>query len=262
MGAVYRAVRADGVFEQTAALKLVRPGLADALADRFRTERQILAGLSHPGVARLLDGGVTDDGRPWLAMEYVDGEPITAYCDRHRLGIGERLALFVEMCDVVAYAHRSLVVHRDLKPSNVLVTAGPPRQVKLLDFGVATLLADGPASVTGSVSGPTRRATRRRSRSSACPSRPRPTSTRSASCCPSCSPVGARTPPRPRRRSLSAPPSSRSRAPQPGAHRVGTDRGAGARRAGCAPGVYGSRLAAAAARRPRPHRPQGSVLRA
>ena len=150
MGAVYRAVRADGAFEQTAALKLVRPGLADALADRFRTERQILATLTHPGVARLLDGGVTDDGRPWLAMEYVDGEPITAYCDRHRLGIGERLALFVEMCDVVAYAHRSLVVHRDLKPSNVLVTAGPPRQVKLLDFGVATLLADGPASVTGS----------------------------------------------------------------------------------------------------------------
>jgi len=152
MGAVYLASRDDGVFDQTAALKLVRPGLAPDLAERFRAERQILASLGHPGVAQLLGGGVTDDGRPWLAMEYVDGEPITGYCDRHQLGVEDRLKLFVEMCDVVAYAHRNLVVHRDLKPSNVLVAEGARRgQVKLLDFGVAKLLASGQdAPVTAS----------------------------------------------------------------------------------------------------------------
>ena len=152
MGAVYLARRDDGVFDQTAALKLVRPGLAPDLAERFRSERQILASLGHPGVAQLLGGGVTDDGRPWLAMEYVDGEPITAYCDRHQLGVPDRLRLFVEMCDVVAYAHRNLVVHRDLKPSNVLVAEGARRgQIKLLDFGVAKLLASGKdAPVTAS----------------------------------------------------------------------------------------------------------------
>ena len=153
MGAVYLAKRDDGVFDQTAALKLVRPGLAPDLAERFRAERQILASLNHPGVAQLLGGGVTDDGRPWLAMEYVDGEPITAYCDRHQLDIQNRLELFVEMCDAVAYAHRNLVVHRDLKPSNVLVTEGARRgQVKLLDFGVAKLLAssgDTPVTASG-----------------------------------------------------------------------------------------------------------------
>ncbi|GAB5533924.1 MAG: serine/threonine-protein kinase [Rubricoccaceae bacterium] len=153
MGAVYLAERDDGVFDQTAALKLVRPGLAPDLAERFRAERQILASLGHPGVAQLLGGGVTEDGRPWLAMEYVDGEPITAYCDRHQLGIQDRLRLFVEMCDVVAYAHRNLVVHRDLKPSNVLVAEGARRgQIKLLDFGVAKLLAssgDTPVTASG-----------------------------------------------------------------------------------------------------------------
>ncbi|MEO0559220.1 MAG: serine/threonine-protein kinase [Bacteroidota bacterium] len=153
MGAVYLANRDDGVFDQTAALKLVRPGLAPDLAERFRAERQILASLGHPGVAQLLGGGVTDDGRPWLAMEYVNGEPITAYCDRHQLGIQARLQLFLEMCDAVAYAHRNLVVHRDLKPSNVLVAEGARRgQVKLLDFGVAKLLAssgDTPVTASG-----------------------------------------------------------------------------------------------------------------
>ena len=156
MGAVYLAERADGVFEQTAALKLVRPGLAPDLAERFRAERQILARLGHPGVAQLLGGGVTGDGRPWLAMEYVEGDPITTYCDRHQLDVRARLQLFVEMCDVVAYAHRNLVVHRDLKPSNVLVAEGARRgQIKLLDFGVAKLLTpdlggpDGPPTGSG-----------------------------------------------------------------------------------------------------------------
>ena len=140
MGAVYRAERADGSFEQTAAVKLVRPGLGDDLVARFRAERQILAGLDHPGVARLLGGGRSDDGRPWLAMEFVEGETITAYADRQRLTVNERLALFVDACEAVAYAHRNLVVHRDLKPSNVLVT--PEGTVKLLDFGIAKLLED------------------------------------------------------------------------------------------------------------------------
>ncbi|WP_412069845.1 protein kinase domain-containing protein [Rubrivirga sp. IMCC43871] len=138
MGEVWRADRADGAYVQTAAVKLVRPGLAPDLLARFRAERQILAGLDHPAIARLLDGGQAPDGRPYLALEYVDGEPITAYADRRRLGVDARLALFRQVCDAVAAAHRQLVVHRDLKPSNVLVTdAG---QVKLLDFGIAKLL--------------------------------------------------------------------------------------------------------------------------
>ena len=140
MGEVWRAERADGAFEQTAAVKLVRPGLADDVAGRFRAERQILAGLDHPNVARLLGGGRANDGRPWLAMEFVEGESITAYCDRRRLTVNERLALFGTVCDAVAYAHRSLVVHRDLKPSNVLVA--DDGTVKLLDFGIAKLLDD------------------------------------------------------------------------------------------------------------------------
>ncbi|MEM0963463.1 MAG: serine/threonine-protein kinase, partial [Bacteroidota bacterium] len=154
MGEVYLAERsgaddADG-FRQRAALKLVQPGLAPDLVARFHTERRILAGLEHPGIARLMDGGVASDGRPYLAMEFVDGEPITTYCDRHRLGVDARLRLFEDVCDAVAYAHRRLVVHRDLKPSNVLVaeTASGP-QVKLLDFGVARLLdADTDATQT------------------------------------------------------------------------------------------------------------------
>ena len=108
------------------------------LAQRFREERQILASLEHPGIARLLDGGVTDDGVPWFAMEYVEGSAIDRYCDRHRLTITERLGLFCDVCDAVAFAHRNLVVHRDLKPSNLLVTE--QRTVKLLDFGIAKLL--------------------------------------------------------------------------------------------------------------------------
>jgi len=139
MGAVYLAERVDGQFEQSVALKLVRdPSGSGNLVERFLRERRILARLTHPNIARLLDGGVADDGRPFLAMEYVDGTPIIAYCDQRRLGIDARLRLFLDACEAVAYAHRSLVVHRDLKPSNILVS--DDGRVKLLDFGIAKLL--------------------------------------------------------------------------------------------------------------------------
>lgn len=139
MGTVYLARRADGRFEQSVALKVLRRGLdtADVLA-RFRAERQILASLSHPNIARLLDGGATDDGRPYLVMEHIEGEPVDVYCDQNCLPLEERLRLFRKICEAVSHAHRKLVVHRDLKPSNVLVTEeGEP---KLLDFGIAKLL--------------------------------------------------------------------------------------------------------------------------
>lgn len=141
MGAVYLAERSDGEYEARAAIKLVRGGVPDArLTERFRAERQILAGLSHPGVAKLLDGGTTEDGTPYLVMELVEGLPVTEWCDEAGLGIDERLELFVEICDAVAHAHASLVAHRDLKPSNILVTEdGEP---KLLDFGIAKLMED------------------------------------------------------------------------------------------------------------------------
>ena len=171
MGEVWRASRplgADGL-RQSAAVKLVHPGLGEPIAARFRAERRILAGLDHPAIARLLDAGTASDGRPYLATELVRGEPITRYADRRRLGVNERLALFGEVCEAVAYAHARLVVHRDLKPGNILVASGegdgaggqgegpaaPPEarpgkpdargpRVKLLDFGIAKLLgADG-----------------------------------------------------------------------------------------------------------------------
>ena len=143
MGEVWRAERADGVYDAEAAVKLVRPGLAPDLVARFRAERHVLARLDHPAIARLLDGGTASDGRPYLALGFVHGEPITDHCDRRRLSIDERLALFCEVCRAVAYAHRMLVVHRDLKPSNVLVEEAPgggAARVKLLDFGIAKLL--------------------------------------------------------------------------------------------------------------------------
>jgi serine/threonine protein kinase len=141
MGAVYEAVRADGAFEQRVALKTLWRGAdSQVLARRFRTERQILAGLQHPHIARLLDGGATQEGMPYLVMELVDGEALDAHCDRLRLGLSARLALFLQVCAAVQHAHGNLVVHRDLKPSNVLVTA--EGTVKLLDFGVAKLLDD------------------------------------------------------------------------------------------------------------------------
>ena len=148
MGQVFLAERADGLFEQRIALKVLRGDIPnDTLRIRLRTERQILAQLNHPGIARVFDGGVTDDGRPYLVLEYVDGVPIDAYCERHTLPLRARLALFEQVCAAVHHAHRNLVVHRDLKPSNILVTDGPDGSptVKLLDFGIAKLLEDAEA---------------------------------------------------------------------------------------------------------------------
>src|SRR5262249_14296497 len=120
-------------------LKVIKRGMdTDAIVRRFRGERQILAALSHPHIARLLDGGTTPDGLPYLVMEYVDGQPITAYCDAQRLTLRERLRLFQQVCAAVAYAHQNLIVHRDIKPSNVLVCADG--QPKLLDFGLAKIV--------------------------------------------------------------------------------------------------------------------------
>ncbi len=139
MGAVYAAERVDGDFTQQAAIKMLRPDLHPGIAiDRFRRERRLLARLVHRNIATLLDGGVTDDGRPWFAMELVEGEPITRWCARHRLTAEARLTLFRQACNAVQHAHRELVVHRDLKPGNILVTADGT--VKLLDFGIAKLL--------------------------------------------------------------------------------------------------------------------------
>jgi serine/threonine-protein kinase len=140
MGVVYLARRADGVYQRLVALKLARAPVLDAtMRDRFLAERDILAGLAHPNIATLFDGGVTDDGLPYFTMEYVDGQPIDAYCDAHRLDLVARIRLFLRTCGAVAAAHRALVVHRDLKPTNVLVT--DTGEVKLLDFGIAKLLA-------------------------------------------------------------------------------------------------------------------------
>jgi len=142
MGRVYEAVREDGLFDQRVAIKVVESH-APRLVRRFQQERRILAGLEHPNICRLLDGGMLDNGRPYLVMEYVDGEPITAYADRNRLSVNERINLFSQVCEAVAYAHRHLVIHRDLKPSNVLVTEDGA--AKLLDFGIATLVDEGGA---------------------------------------------------------------------------------------------------------------------
>ena len=138
MGDVYLAVR-ESPFKRHVALKILRHGWAsrDTFV-RFVMERQILASLSHPNIARLFDGGATEDGLPYLAMEYVEGRPITAYCDDHRLPLHERIRLFRTVCEAVHYAHQNLVIHRDLKPSNILVTENGT--VKLLDFGIAKLL--------------------------------------------------------------------------------------------------------------------------
>jgi eukaryotic-like serine/threonine-protein kinase len=139
MGTVYLAERDDGQFEQRVALKLVRPiGRTDALVERFLGERRILARLRHPHIASLIDGGVMDDGTPWFAMEFVDGERIDKWCDAASLPVARRVALLESVCAAVQYAHEQLVVHRDLKPSNILVT--PDGELKLLDFGIAKLL--------------------------------------------------------------------------------------------------------------------------
>ncbi len=139
MGEVYRAARSDGEFHQEVALKLVSGAVpGPSVIRRFKAERQILARLDHPNIARLVDGGTTEDGRPYLVMQLIDGVPITEYCDREELGIRDRLALFRTVCEAVQYAHQNLVIHRDLKPSNILVTADG--EARLLDFGIAKLL--------------------------------------------------------------------------------------------------------------------------
>ena len=147
MGAVFLAERDDGQFEQRVALKLIKRGMdSEEIHGRFLAERQILARLNHPHIARFHDGGVTADGQPWFAMEYVDGLPLTRHCAERGLGLSERLRLFRDVCDAVRYAHQNLVVHRDLKPSNILVTAAG--DVKLLDFGIAKLLEGDEESLT------------------------------------------------------------------------------------------------------------------
>ncbi len=138
MGSVYLVERADGEFEQRAALKLVRHGGSEQVLRWFEQERQILATLNHPNIARLLDGG-SESGRPYLVMEYVEGRSLQRYCDEERLSIEDRLALLVRIGRAIEYAHRHLIVHRDLKPSNIVVTADG--EVKLLDFGIASLLS-------------------------------------------------------------------------------------------------------------------------
>jgi serine/threonine-protein kinase len=139
MGTVWLAQRADGQFQRVVALKLISAGQeTQAIQNRFLRERQILASLNHPNIAKLLDGGVAPDGRPYFVLEYVDGQPITSYCDRHQLRVVDRLRLFLQVCRAVQHAHQRLVVHRDLKPSNIMVTN--ERMVQLLDFGIAKLL--------------------------------------------------------------------------------------------------------------------------
>ncbi|MCI0525554.1 MAG: serine/threonine protein kinase, partial [Acidobacteria bacterium] len=139
MGSVYLAERADEAFRQSVAIKVVRRGMEyDEVLRRFRNERQILANLNHPNIARLLDGGATEDGAPYFVMEYIEGEPIDEYCVSRNLPIVERLKLFLDVCAAVHYAHQNLVIHRDLKPNNIIVTNdGAP---KLLDFGIAKIL--------------------------------------------------------------------------------------------------------------------------
>jgi non-specific serine/threonine protein kinase/serine/threonine-protein kinase len=136
-GEVYLAGRADGAFRQKVAIKVLHRG-AVAETARFHAEREILARLEHPGIARLLDGGMHSGGQPYMVMEYIEGQSLTEFCDSRKLNLGARLKLFIEVCNVVAYAHRNFVVHRDLKPRNILVTH--EGRVKLLDFGVAKLL--------------------------------------------------------------------------------------------------------------------------
>jgi serine/threonine protein kinase len=152
MGEVYRASRADGQYEKQVAIKVVRGGYdTAAVVDRFRHERQILASLDHPNIARLLDGGTTEEGIPYLVMELIEGTPIDQYCNVQRLNVTERLRLFLEVCSAVQYAHQHLVIHRDIKPGNILVTKeGTP---KLLDFGIAKIF-DPASGSESTIAGP------------------------------------------------------------------------------------------------------------
>jgi serine/threonine protein kinase/tetratricopeptide (TPR) repeat protein len=156
MGVVYRATRDDESFTKEVAIKLIDPGMrSDEILKRFRSERQILAMLDHPHIARLIDGGSAPDGSPYLVMEHVSGRPLLDYCDDQRLSIDARLAIFLAVCDAVQFAHQRLVVHRDLKSDNILVTdEGSPR---LLDFGIAKLLSPEGGAPAGTVTAPLNR---------------------------------------------------------------------------------------------------------
>ncbi|SMO40922.1 serine/threonine-protein kinase [Fodinibius sediminis] len=147
MGAVYLARRSDGAFEHQVAVKVIREGRAsETNIRRFQQERNILAGLNHPGIAKLFDGGVTDDGFPYFVMEYVDGVPIDQYCQKRNLSLNHRIALFTDVLKAVRHAHENLVIHRDLKPDNILInTSG---EVKILDFGISKLLVDNDNSIS------------------------------------------------------------------------------------------------------------------
>lgn len=139
MGEIYLAERRDGGFDQRVALKLLRPEAAGRM-DLFDAERRLLAGLEYPGIARIIDGGLAPDGRPYMALEYVDGQAITTWCTARGAGAEQRLRLMLEVCDAVSYAHGRLVIHRDLKPANVLVDQAG--RVRLLDFGIAKIIDD------------------------------------------------------------------------------------------------------------------------
>jgi len=145
-GTVFLGERADKQFSGKVAVKVVDRSQAADLGMRFRAERQILASLNHPNIARLIDAGETDDGQPYLVMEYVEGQPLDQYCDERKLDLRKRLKLFMDICGAVQYAHQNLIIHRDLKPANILVTADGT--VKLLDFGIAKLLHHGSGSNT------------------------------------------------------------------------------------------------------------------
>ncbi|MCX6605146.1 MAG: protein kinase [Acidobacteria bacterium] len=147
MGAVYLASRADQHYSKLVAIKVIRRGMEqDRIIQRFRRERQIVASLDHPNIARLLDGGAAEDGRPYFVMEYVEGHPIDTFCDQNKLSTEARLRLFCDVCAAVHYAHQNLVVHRDLKPGNILVK--PDGTVKLLDFGIAKILTSDSTATT------------------------------------------------------------------------------------------------------------------
>lgn len=139
MGAVYLAFRSDKTYNKKVAIKVIHRGMeSDRILQRFRRERQIIASLDHPNIARLLDGGATDDGRPYIVMEYVEGLPITTWCDQKRLSTNKRIQIFLQVCDAIQYAHQNLIIHRDIKPGNILVR--PDNTAKLLDFGIAKLM--------------------------------------------------------------------------------------------------------------------------
>src|SRR5215469_12417263 len=147
MGRVFLAARADEQYQQFVAIKLMHADLwqSEIMLERFRAERQILANLNHPNIARLLDGGMTPEGTPYLVMEYVDGVPLDEYCCENKLSLNQKLELFLRICSAVEYAHKNLIVHRDIKPANVLV--GEDGTPKLVDFGIAKLLdAEGAAA--------------------------------------------------------------------------------------------------------------------